>query len=163
MQSLFLTLLNFTQSRTNKLIWCVFILTYNIKELWQGLSRHEFILEGPKHALQCLVDWHVVVTDIFCQWEGPAPLCVACGNFLYGQNSGKAIGSVVFLDVCGLSQPSGVDCETYLPWTCRRPDPLGPRRVEGSDTLHIPLVLYLWVWWQQKRMKNRLILMNITC
>lgn len=29
----FLTLPNFTHSRANKLIWCVFILTYNIKEL----------------------------------------------------------------------------------------------------------------------------------
>ena len=63
----------------------VCILTYNIKELWQGLGGHEFILEGPEHALWRLVDGHVVVTDIFCQWEGPAPLRVAGGYFLYGQ------------------------------------------------------------------------------
>lgn len=65
-----------------KLIRCVPILTYNIKDLWQGLSRHEFILEGPEHTFWRLVDWHVVVTDIFCQREGPAPLCVAGGCFL---------------------------------------------------------------------------------
>lgn len=61
----------------------VCILTYNVENLRQGLSRHEFILEGPEHALWGLIDWHVVVTDIFCQWEGPAPFCVAGRYFLY--------------------------------------------------------------------------------
>ncbi len=72
-----------------KWIRCVCILTYNIKELRQGLSRHEFILEGPEHALRGLVDGHVVVTDIFCQREGPATLCVAGGDFLFGQREEK--------------------------------------------------------------------------
>lgn len=45
----------------------VCILTYDVENLRQGLSRHEFILEGPENALGGLVDWHVVVTDIFCQ------------------------------------------------------------------------------------------------
>lgn len=46
---------------------CLCILTYDVENLRQGLSRHEFILEGPEDALGGLVDWHVVVTDIFCQ------------------------------------------------------------------------------------------------
>lgn len=78
------------QSRTGRLclqsvktLCRVWILTYNVENLWQGLSRHEFILEGPEHALRGLIDWHVIVTDIFCQWEGPAPFCVAGRYFLY--------------------------------------------------------------------------------
>lgn len=58
------------------------ILTYDVEDLRQGLSRHELILEGPENALGGLVDWHVVVADIFCQGEGPAPLRVARWYFL---------------------------------------------------------------------------------
>lgn len=36
--------------------------------------------------------------------------------------------------------------EPYLPGTCRRPDPRGPRTAEGSGTLRTPLELCLWVW-----------------
>lgn len=80
------------KGKERKLPSCLLILTYNVKELGHGLGGHEFVLEGPEDALQSLVNWHVVVPDVFCQREGPAPLCVARGNFLRGPNRRKVRG-----------------------------------------------------------------------
>lgn len=74
-----------------KTLCCICILTYNIENLWQGLRRHQFILEGPEHSLWGLIDWHVVVTNIFCQWERPAPLCVAGRDFLYVMKTARRL------------------------------------------------------------------------
>lgn len=41
---------------------------------------------------------------------------------------------------------------SHLPWTCHRPDLPDPRRAVGNDTLHTPLVLYLWLW--EKKCKD---------
>lgn len=61
---------------------CGYILTDDVTELRHGLGGHQFILEGPEDALGGLVDGHVVVTDVFCQGEGPSPFGVASGYFL---------------------------------------------------------------------------------
>lgn len=132
--------------------WRLLILTYNIEKLGHGLSGHEFVLEGPEDALQCLVDWHVVVSDIFCQREGPAPLCVACGNFLQGPNKRRGSEQVsgfgwhmVYLLKLATRWRQETN-KLHLPETCRRPNPRGPRRAEGTGKLRTPLELYLWVW-----------------